>query len=320
VTNVFCSTIIPTIGRPSLGRAVESVLQQEFHEAAFEVIVVNDSGVPLPAAEWQCSERVRVLDTNRHERSVARNSGAAVAHGRYLHFLDDDDWLEPGALQYFWELAGRSDAAWLYGSSQTFDRQHKPLIQLHHKLQGNCFLPAMAGEWIPLQASLIEAGAFFALGGFNPVLVGPEDIDLLRRMTLRYDVAGTEVIVANILLGEAGSTTDWERHRIQRRLARETILDEFGAFARFQNSLANLPLSDISWHGQIVRIYVTSLAWNLRRRRFCHAMSRGAGVVVGSFCSGFAFFSPAFWHALTRAYPNPTFARGAAAAAEAEKS
>jgi hypothetical protein len=40
----------------------------------------------------------------------------------------------------------------------------------------------MAGEWIPLQASLIEAKTFFTVGGFNPLITGPEDIDLLRRI------------------------------------------------------------------------------------------------------------------------------------------
>lgn len=316
MTGIFCSTIIPTIGRPSLARAVESVLQQQVAGAEFEVIVVNDSGAPLSPAAWQSSDRVRLLHTRRHERSVARNTGAAIARGRYLHFLDDDDWLEPGALQHLWELATSSNAPFLYGSSQLLDRDCKPLLQLHHKLQGNCFLPAMAGEWIPLQASLIEAQVFFALGGFNPVLVGPEDIDLLRRLSLRHEVAGTEAIVATILLGEAGSTTNQERHRSERRWAREGVLNEPGAFTRFKNSLGQLPEAGLSWHGQIVRIYVTSMAWNLQQGRFCSALSRAAYVLAGVFHAGTSLFSRRFWQALTRPYPNPSFARGAAAAGQ----
>ena len=101
---MFCSTVIPTIGRSTLSRAVCSVLQQSFTADEFEVIVVNDSGSPLPDADWQHSDHVRVLHTNRRERSVARNTGAAIAEGRYLHFLDDDDWLLPGALKTFWDL------------------------------------------------------------------------------------------------------------------------------------------------------------------------------------------------------------------------
>src|SRR4030067_3850837 len=101
---MFCSTVIPAIGRPTLSRAVHSVLDQSFTADDFEVIVVNDSGAPLAEADWQNSERVRTMHTNRRERGVARNTGAAIAKGGYLHFLDDDDVLLPGALQAFWEF------------------------------------------------------------------------------------------------------------------------------------------------------------------------------------------------------------------------
>ena len=83
---MICSTIIPTIGRGSLSRAVESVLQQDFDRDEFEVIVVNDSGKPLPHQAWMDSKHVSLLHTNRLNRSVARNTGAAVARGKYLHF------------------------------------------------------------------------------------------------------------------------------------------------------------------------------------------------------------------------------------------
>src|SRR5690606_40710121 len=66
---MFCSIIIPTIGRASLERAVQSALEQDFTAAPYEVIVVNDSGEALPAAGWQDSPLVRVVGTNRRERS-----------------------------------------------------------------------------------------------------------------------------------------------------------------------------------------------------------------------------------------------------------
>ena len=62
---MFCSTIIPTIGRPTLARAVQSVLEQNLTAADFEVIVVNDSEKSLSEEDWQKDERVRVLDASR---------------------------------------------------------------------------------------------------------------------------------------------------------------------------------------------------------------------------------------------------------------
>lgn len=302
---MFCSTIIPTIGRTTLSRAVASVLNQAFTADGFEIIVVNDSGQPLPQADWQTATRVQVITTNRRERSVARNAGAAIARGRYLHFLDDDDWLLPDALQHLWALAERSEAAWLYGSTQLVDRQEKPIIQLHHRLTGNCFAHVMAGEWIPLQASLIRAEAFFAVGGFNPLISGPEDIDLLRQIALHGDLAETDKLVACVARGEEGSTTNYERHAVLRRSSRERILEAPGVFERFRTSAGASYL-----RGRVLRVYLTSAVWNLQRRRLFTAASRATSGLAALVLAGQHLFSASYWQALVSTYDNQTFSRG----------
>src|SRR3990170_3689793 len=128
---MFSSTIIATIGRATLARAVESCLSQQISPAEVEVIVVNDSGRPLPPANWQRSERVTILHTNRRERCVARNTGAGIARGTYLHFLDDDDWMLPGALEELWAVAQAGSAAWIYGTARLVDRDGKLLTEHH---------------------------------------------------------------------------------------------------------------------------------------------------------------------------------------------
>jgi glycosyltransferase involved in cell wall biosynthesis len=302
---VFCSTVIPTVGRSSLSQAVSSVLGQTVGGDSHEVIVVNDAGRPLPEADWQRSDRVRVINTRRRERSVARNSGAAIARGRYLHFLDDDDWMAPDALQHFWDLAQSSDAGWMYGGSQLVDRQGNSLLQLRHELNGNCFLQAMAGEWIPLQASLIEARTFFAVGGFDPLIAGPEDIDLLRRVTLVADVSGTSSIVAHIVRGEEGSTTDYRRHAQESRWARERILRSPGVFSRMRSGATTS-----FWHGRIARVYLTSIIWNLRRRRLLTAVGRAGLGAAALVAAGYRVTSPSYWRAVLKPYASDTFERG----------
>ena len=166
---MFVTSIIPTVGRETLRRAVYSILDQNFSKDEFELIVVNDSGSPLPDEDWQHSPLVRLVETYHRERCVARNVGAALAKGRYLHFLDDDDWMLPGALNAFWTLSQTHiDSVWLYGGTQLYDRSDKPLIKLIHNLPQNCFIQVMAGEWIPLQASLIRHDCFHSVGGLTP--------------------------------------------------------------------------------------------------------------------------------------------------------
>src|SRR6266508_3629118 len=160
----FISTIIPTIGRATLSRAIESVLDQQLQAAAFEVIVVNDSGKALPEMKWQDSPHLQVINTNHRERSVARNTGAAIARGNYLHFLDDDDWIVPGAFNHFWKLIQQKKAAMYYGGYRFVDSNGNSIKEYLPNEEGNCFIRFMSGEWQPLQASLFDTRVFHSVG------------------------------------------------------------------------------------------------------------------------------------------------------------
>ena len=302
---MFSSTIIPSVGRNTLARAVNSILSQQFDKDDFEVIVVNDSGGMLRRQDWQSSNRVQIINTNRRERSVARNTGAAIARGKYLHFLDDDDWLLPDALRNIWHLSENRQAAWFYGGSQLVERTGRKLIQLHHEIQGNCFLQAMAGEWIPLQSSLIDARLFHRLGGFSSLITGPEDIDLFRRICLYGSVAGTSSLIATIERGDEGSTTPYSQHPAYSRLAREQILDDPLTFHRLKESATSG-----YWLGRMLRIYFTSAIWNLQHKRFANAASRLTSGLEVIGLSHFRISSVDFWNALLKPYHSPTFTRG----------
>lgn len=288
---MFCSTVIPTISRPTLSRAVCSVLDQEFTADDFEVIVVNDSGQPLPEEEWQKSERVRVIHTNRR-RWFARNAGASIAKGQYLHFLDDDDWLLPGALEQFWHLAQRAkDAVWLYGGYEVINKNGERLGGVNSGLNGNCFAQVMGGESILLQASLIKASAFYTIGGFDQSNPAGPDIDLWLRMALYGDFANMPVAVAALFRDLVwGTTTDYDRVPRYIRGRRNIILGEPGAFARLQASA-----NSSYWHGRIIHNYVSAVLLNLRYKRLFTATSRALFGLAGFILAGIHIFSPRFW-------------------------
>lgn len=302
---MFCSTIIPTIGRQTLARAVESVLRQETAHP-FEVIVVNDTGRPLPAAPWQQDRRVSMLTTTQVERCVARNAGAAIANGRYLHFLDDDDYLLPGALAAWADLAAsQPQGDWLLGATQLVDRANQPQLCLRHAMQGNVFMPAMAGEWFPLQASLIRAETFFAVGGFNPLAVGEEDIDLGRWLSLRGQLVRTTAVVAAVGMGSENSTTNQRQARQRSHQAREALLNQAEAFPRMWQSA-----TDAFWRGRLARVYFTSAVWHMGQRRWWTAVSRAAWGLGSMAKSWPAPTQRAYWRALSGPYQSLTFAQG----------
>lgn len=301
---IFCSTVIPTIGRPSLERAVESVLAQDFAANSIEIIVVNDSGRPLPAAKWQTSNCVRIVHTNRSNRSVARNCGAALAQGQYLHFLDDDDWMMPGAFACLEQLANRSQSAWVYGGYRLVDNDGVLLVDICPDLQGNTLVQLLGSEWLPLQASWIRYDAFWHVGGFaslTSLLGGYEDIDLCRQIALTGDVAGEDTIVTCIRTGDQGSTTDYGNLLNQNRKSREKVLESPGAYHRMRASA-----DDSYWYGRLAYYYMTSMKWNWQHQRRITVVSRLLYVVAAVVYAGRHLLSPRYWQGATRPHFNQT--------------
>lgn len=301
---MFCSTIIPTIGRETLSRAVNSALCQNLSKDSYEVIVVNDSGQPLKFADWHLSDQVTIINTNQRERSVARNTGAAIARGLYLHFLDDDDWLLPGGLESLWNCAKHSKAKWVYGSTQLVDRKGKPLIKLRHNLNDNCLIQVLAGEWIPLQSSIIETRAFFKISGFDPNLPPLEDIDLCRRVAQLWDLVEIPEKIACISMGPEGSTSNFDRSFESRR-ALQKILEQQGVFHRMYKSA-----NSSYWFGRLVRVYLASAYWHINQKKYCTA---GIRLAQGIATLGLTFahiISRDYWKAILRPYESDVFLRG----------
>ena len=97
------SVIVPVYKvEPYLDRCVQSILRQTFR--AFELILVDDGspdGCPAMCDAWAKQDRrIRVLHKENGGLSSARNAGLAVATGRYISFVDSDDWIEPQMLEY----------------------------------------------------------------------------------------------------------------------------------------------------------------------------------------------------------------------------
>jgi glycosyltransferase involved in cell wall biosynthesis len=303
-----CSTIIPTIGRDTLARAVNSVLQQDFTRGDFEVIVVNDSGKPLPPADWMQSPQVKIMHTNRHNRSVARNTGAAAARGKYLHFLDDDDWMLPGAFEALWASAeSAGQAGWVFGGFLLVNNAGEQIKAFNPPETGSCFVQMMASEWIPLQASWISSKAFFAVDGFaslHSLDGGYEDIDLSRLVAREYDFAHSAEVVAAIRYGDSGSTTNYTTFVKQNRRSREKSLDMPGAFTRLRNSALQDRQRTSYWLGRIVYFYLASFPWYLKQKQGFKAASRLAYALI-AFLSALRYvFSSSFWRGALRPHYN----------------
>lgn len=283
--------------------AIQSVLDQGLQPDDFEIIVVNDSGKPLPEADWQKLSNIKVIDTNRRNRSVARNVGAAAAKGKYLHFLDDDDWMLPGALQTLLNLAESSQAAWTHGAFRMVDNTGATVAELFPDEAGNCSIQMMAWEWLPLQASVIRSDAFFQVDGFAslPSLGGGfEDVHLSRQISLYHDMARTEQVVTTIRIGDVSSTTNYVTMFDQNRQSREKTIAARHAFRRLIDSAKAHPSRSNYWFGKVIYYYMASMKWHLQNKQFLVAASRAGHLVAGFALAGARLFSSEFWRGVIR--------------------
>lgn len=80
-----------------LPRCIDSILAQTFGD--FELILIDDGspdGCGRICDEYaQKDKRIVVIHQKNMGVSAARNAGLDIARGRYIGFVDSDDWIEP---------------------------------------------------------------------------------------------------------------------------------------------------------------------------------------------------------------------------------
>ena len=95
------SVVIPLYNKETrIAATLSSVIEQEGN---FEIIVVDDGSTDksIRVVESINDKRIRLVSQLNGGPSKARNTGAKVAMGEWILFLDADDELLPGALQTF---------------------------------------------------------------------------------------------------------------------------------------------------------------------------------------------------------------------------
>ncbi len=95
-----------------VARAIESIQAQTLKE--FEFLIVDD-GTPDRSGEIcdayaQQDARIRVFHKENGGAPSARNMAIDIARGKYMYFMDSDDWAEPTMLEDLYTLAEQNSA------------------------------------------------------------------------------------------------------------------------------------------------------------------------------------------------------------------
>lgn len=293
---ILITAVIPTYKREVwLARSVNSILEQGLSADELEVIVVNDSGEPLGDALWQSDSRVRVLTTYRVERCVARNLGAALSQGKYLHFLDDDDYLLPGAYSQLLDRAEQTGATWTYGAYNLVDDNGRQIGDtMLPWVRGRVFALALAGLAIPGGVSLVRRDAFFEAGCFDVEMLVQQDTELLQRISVLGATEYTRGVVANYRTGVTEvSTTKWSRSDKMGDMKKEKAFIMPCCVGEIELCFAERERKEV--RGKLVRYYLGSAARHTKQHAYLTALSR-VGIAIRLALRG--LLSSNFWAGL----------------------
>ena len=179
------SVVIPLYNRASsIGKTLNSVLTQSFHD--FEIVIVDDGSTdnPEPVIMALADPRIRYCFQENGGGGSARNRGMTESKGKFIAFLDSDDYFMPGKLEKVIEVLDHTPNCVWYsyvnvdrGVGRYWVRPNRPIGASED-----------VGEYLFVRNELIQTSTIvlpreFALSVmFDPTLRKGQDLDFCLRL------------------------------------------------------------------------------------------------------------------------------------------
>lgn len=129
------SLILPFYGvERYIGKCLESIYQQDIPEEQYEVICINDCTPDnSELIVTQYANKHTNLKLIKHEKNLklgaARNTGLLAAQGRYVWFIDTDDFIKENCLEEILETCEKNDLEILhFGIKDNYNNVIRDLI------------------------------------------------------------------------------------------------------------------------------------------------------------------------------------------------
>lgn len=184
----FFSIIIPTYNRANLiGKAIQSVIGQTYPE--WELIIIDDGSTDSTneVVAAISDSRIRYVYQTNQERCAARNLGIAQARGKYICFLDSDDYYLPERLQLLHnELSFRQFPIELFYTPMLHE-QNGQRVQMPEEVPRSSVYDKIALSVIHSQ-QVCGAAEIFKEFQFDIRFYISEDMELWLRIARKYKI------------------------------------------------------------------------------------------------------------------------------------
>lgn len=168
---------------------MDSVLLQSYRY--FELIVVDDgSEDATPRLVQSYGDSLRYVKIPHSGVSRARNTGIEQAGGKWIAFLDSDDYWLPAKLEKQLAYLSSNPRYLLCHTDEIWMKNGKRINQgkRHRKYEGWFFSPSLWLCLISPSSVIIHRRIFEEIGYFDETFPYVEDYELWLRITSRYPV------------------------------------------------------------------------------------------------------------------------------------
>ena len=188
-------------GEKHLPRAIESVLDQSYNN--WELVFWDNKSTDNSSKIFKNynDERMNYYSAPFHTNlSEARNRAVKKTNGKWISFLDCDDYLAKDKLELQVDIINKNihNLGLIYGITKSVVMESEINTRFGKKFQnnistnlpnGNIFNRLLINNFIPLSSAMILRSAYFNVGSINNKLTFAEDYDLFLKISKNYNVA-----------------------------------------------------------------------------------------------------------------------------------
>lgn len=235
---ILVSVIIPTFDRPNfLADALDSLTNQSFKD--FEVILINNGEMQIShlIEKYKYKIDIKLLNSKiKGNVSHAKNVGLKAASGKYIAYLDDDDWYHREHLQTLYDHLENSSALFAYTDAyvELQDKINdayitvKKYVRYSKEFSRNLLL---IKDYIFTPCIMHHRRCFEVVGDFDEQLTTDEDMDLWIRMSRIYNFEHIKKVTCSVRrTSDSGSLTKNPSRMYQNAVYLFTKHSNYGKF------------------------------------------------------------------------------------------
>lgn len=125
------SVIIPVYNvEKYLKRCIDSLIKQTFQN--YELILINDGSKDssLEILEtYKNNKKIRVFDQKNMGPAKTRNKGIKLSKGKYVMFIDSDDYVLPDYIEHYYQAIQKGDLDLVIGGYQKVTGEHVDFVR-----------------------------------------------------------------------------------------------------------------------------------------------------------------------------------------------